>query len=92
MQTATKTNFKKDPDTGKWYTETKPDNFRVAELEDFYKDKETELNPQLLIGKAFLVHSFHDNYYWASRVSERFPYPGSDFLTFLEMKRVYVFE
>jgi len=92
METATLTQYKKDQASGKSFTAELPENTRVATLDDFYKDNETDLEPELIIGKPFLVHSYKDGLFWASRTTTRFPYRGTDFMRFLEAGRIYVFE
>lgn len=83
---------KKDTISGKWFYDQRPSNTRIAELHDFYTWNETLQKDFLILNKPFLVHSFQDNKFWASRTTERFPYDGSDFLIFLENKRIYVFD
>lgn len=70
------------------YYETIPEDFEVAKSDDFYTEK-----GKLILKKAFLVHSEkYPNRYWAYRVKESFPYPGSDFNYFLEKGRVYIYK
>ena len=92
METATTTEWKLDEPSGQKYCEDRPENTRVAKLEDFYTDGELELNPQLILNKPFITESYKDGKFWASRTKEGFPYPWSDFMTFLENNRVYIFE
>ncbi|MFK5856576.1 MAG: hypothetical protein QM503_10625 [Bacteroidota bacterium] len=78
----------KTDENGWMYFTELPDDFKKAELDDFYKDQNN-----LIIGKAYLVHSYkYPGRYWAYRVKKSFPYPGTDFEKFLEEGRVFIYE
>jgi hypothetical protein len=65
-----------------------PDGFKNAELDDFYDDDD-----HLLIGTAFLVRSYkYPDRYWAYRVKKSFPYPDTEFNSFLEAGRVFIYD
>ena len=68
------------------YYEALPDGFELAKYEDFFNIKN---KPR--IGVAFVIKSnVHENRFWANRITEHFPYEGSDMTMFISDGNVYI--